>query len=128
MSVVHTVIFLSVSLDFVIDVTIRGERSDCAYHNASLCAKERDPARFSSTVLSHKTFAMKSRLREIYLPPRHVARFARRGSSAYRIKHAPKLQLKLSVSIRTCLWKKRGRSARKSRRIMQGYLNELRNR
>jgi len=125
LSIVHTIIFLPVLLDFVIDVTIhRGRRDDYAYHNASLHAEECDSAWFSSTVSYLAKLSRWGADCEIYLRPRHIARFARRGNSAYRMKRAPKLQLKLSVSIRARVPRGKGDTMRKNGQVIQEYLNE----
>ena len=75
-------------------------RSDYAYRNASLHVEELRPCPVFIDGLISRNFRDEAPIaRDLFMSASRRA-FARRGSSAYRMKRAPKLQLKLSVSIR----------------------------
>lgn len=108
----------------------RNRRNNSLWEEKRLCVSQRTVARrrtrpclvFIDGLISRNFRDEAPIARDLFTSASRRA-FARRRSSAYRMKRAPKLQLKLSVSIRA---RPRGKGgiARKSRRVIQGYLNE----
>lgn len=90
---------LPMPVDFVIDITIlRGKRKAYGYRRAE---EPHNPARFSSSLLSCETLAMRADCaRFIYVRVTSRVRPARKLRLIGDEARASKLQLKLSVSIR----------------------------